>query len=249
MNIPTTKSTVQLDLLHPRFVTRLEAFFQDSQIKGKVAVSSGCRSYADQKYYYDRYKSGRSTILAANPDRRFGEKALDGLGIWRGSWHMQQLDGWCYAVDLAQMDKSISKPEINRIAIMYGVQPTVASEWWHHQPRKSTDWFEAPALKGESTEAPNAPEPKIDWAAIAAAIKKQRQQVRKTPLTKGSKGAAVKTIQTCMGNQGIRCGVADGIFGRKTATAVKQLQKNHRLPVNGIVDIKTFDVSFKERGR
>jgi hypothetical protein len=47
MDIPTTKSSVQLDLLHPKFVQRLEAFFADSRIKGRVAVSSGCRSYAD----------------------------------------------------------------------------------------------------------------------------------------------------------------------------------------------------------
>ena len=48
MTIPTTKSSIQLDLLHPRFVTRLEAFFADTRIKNRVAVSSGCRSYAAQ---------------------------------------------------------------------------------------------------------------------------------------------------------------------------------------------------------
>ena len=101
MNIPTTKSNIQLDLLHPKFVTRLEAFFSDSRIKGKVKVNSGCRSYATQMGYYKAYKAGKGN-LAANPDRRFGVKGLDGQGIWRGSWHMEQLDGYCYAVDLAQ---------------------------------------------------------------------------------------------------------------------------------------------------
>ena len=48
MDIPTTKSNVQLDLLHPRFVKRLEAFFADTRIKNRVRVSSGCRSFAKQ---------------------------------------------------------------------------------------------------------------------------------------------------------------------------------------------------------
>ena len=67
MTIPTTKSSVQLDLLHPRFVTRLEAFFSDSRIKNRVAVSSGCRSYASQLRLYQMYRAGKGN-LAANPD-------------------------------------------------------------------------------------------------------------------------------------------------------------------------------------
>lgn len=247
MDIPTTKSSVQLDLLHPKFVQRLEAFFSDSRIKGRVAVSSACRSYADQKYFYDRYKSGRSKILAANPERRFGPKGMDGLGIWRGSWHMQQGggDGWCYAVDLHQLDKKLPKPDINKIATEFGCRPTVKSEWWHHQPRKSTEWFPAPALTGEPYERHDAPKHKMDWKGILAAIAAQRAEIIKSPLKRGSKGPAVKTVQTMLGNQGIRVGAADGIFGRKTQTGVRAFQKKRALIRSGTVNVITFDALFK----
>ena len=52
MSIPAKKG-VDLSLLHPRFVKRLEAFFSDERIKGRVRITSGCRTYAKQKYFYD----------------------------------------------------------------------------------------------------------------------------------------------------------------------------------------------------
>ena len=52
MDIPTTRGSVRLDLLHPWMVTRLEAFFADPRVKGNVKVCSGCRSYADQMRFY-----------------------------------------------------------------------------------------------------------------------------------------------------------------------------------------------------
>lgn len=245
MNIPTTKSNIQLDLLHPKFVTRLEAFFSDSRIKGKVKVNSGCRSYATQMGYYKAYKAGKGN-LAANPDRRFGVKGLDGQGIWRGSWHMEQLDGYCYAVDLAQWSKKLSKPDINGIAVEYGIVPTIKDkEWWHHQPRSGVDWFPAPALTGEPSEKVDAPEPVTDWAGILAAIEMQRKEVTAFPLRKGAKGASVKTVQSCLGRLGFECGIADGLYGRKTVWAVKQFQKKRGLRVTGTVDGNTFSALFK----
>ena len=84
MSIPVKKG-VDLSLLHPRFVKRLEAFFNDPRIKGRVRVTSGCRTYAKQKYFYDGYKARKAGFnLDANPDRRFGPKGLNGQGIWRG---------------------------------------------------------------------------------------------------------------------------------------------------------------------
>ena len=59
MTIPTTSKNVRLDELHPRFKDRLEAFFNDPEIKGKVAVVSGVRTYWQQKYLYDGYKAGK----------------------------------------------------------------------------------------------------------------------------------------------------------------------------------------------
>ena len=244
MDIPTTKSNVQLDLLHPRFVKRLEAFFSDTRIRNRVRVSSGCRSFAKQTYFYDLYKAGKGN-LAANPNRRFGAVGFDGKGIWRGSWHMEQLDGFCYAVDLHQVSKTLSKPDINTIASSYGIVPTIkAREWWHHQPRSGADWFDAPALRGEAVELAHAPEPKMDWAGIVAAIHAQRAEVARKPLTRGSRGGAVKTSQSRLGAGGFECGIADGIYGRKTAWAVKQFQKKRGLKASGTVDVDTFDALF-----
>jgi len=241
MSIPTTKSSIQLDLLHPRFVTRLEAFFADSRIKNRVAVSSGCRSYAAQLRLYQMYRAGKGN-LAANPDWQRPD------GFFRGSFHQEQPDGYSYAVDLHQLSKSISKPDINKIAITYGVVPTIqAKEWWHHQPRNGKGWFDAPELKGEASEGTEhiAPlEPKVDWAGIMAAIASQRKQVTRSPLIRGSRGPAVKTAQSRLGALGFDCGPADGIFGRKTAWAVKQLQKKKKLPTTGTVDARTFDALF-----
>ena len=246
MTIPTTKSSIQLDLLHPRFVTRLEAFFADTRIKNRVAVSSGCRSYAAQLRLYQLYRAGKGN-LAANPDWQRPD------GFFRGSFHQEQPDGFSYAVDLHQLSRSISKPDINTIAITYGVVPTVKNkdgslrEWWHHQPRNGKGWFDAPALKGEASEGTEhvAPlEPKVDWAGILAAIHAQRKQVSRKPLIRGSRGDAVKTVQSRLGALGFDCGPADGIFGRKTAWAVKQLQKKKKLPTTGTVDARTFDALF-----
>ena len=247
MDIPTTNSSIQLDLLHPRFVTRLEAFFADTRIKNRVAVSSGCRSYAHQLRLYRAYRAGKGN-LAANPDW------LRPDGFFRGSFHQEQPDGYSYAVDLHQVSKSISKPDINKIAITYGVVPTVKNkdgslkEWWHHQPRNGKGWFDAPALKGQASEGTiEAPplEPKIDWAGIMAAIARQREQVSRKPLIRGSRGPAVKTTQSRLGASGFDCGHADGIFGRKTAWAVKQFQRKRKMPVTGIVNVETFDALFR----
>ena len=255
MDIPTTRSSVRLDLLHPWMVTRLEAFFADPRVKGNVKVCSGCRSYADQMRFYKKYKAGTGN-LAANPDRRFGPKGLDGQGIWRGSWHMQQLDGWCYAVDLRLVGKALTTGDTNQIATEYGLRPTVPSEWWHHQPRKGTEWFPAPALGDDDPVAagapvvegalpkPPPPEPKVDWAGIAAAIHAQRLAITKKPLARGSRGDAVKTVQMCLGNAGFACGVPDGIYGRKTTAAVRKFQKKRAIKVSGTVNVITFDALF-----
>lgn len=244
--IPVTNASVQLDLLHPKFVTRLKAFFADPRIRGNVKVSSGCRSYATQLWLYRRYRAGRGN-LAANPDRRFGPLAADGKGIWRGSWHMEQTDGFCYAVDLHRATTILSKPAINKIATEYGVVPTVKNrdgslrEWWHHQPRAGVLWFDAPALRGEPSEQPDAPKPETDWAGIVAAVQMQRQQIKVRPLRRGARGASVRTVQSRLGALGYDCGPADGIFGRRTRWAVRRLQKAFGLKVDGIVGLRTWD--------
>ena len=242
MTIPTTSKRVRLDLLHPKMLTRLEHFFADGRIAGKVAVVSGVRSYADQKRLYKKYRAGTGN-LAANPDRRFGPKALDGKGIWRGSWHQQQADGYGHAVDFRIVGKGITTQEVNRIATSMGLRPTVASEWWHHQWRSaSADEFPAPALDNARSETVEAPP--MDWAGIIAAVENQKRQVARTPLRKGSRGDAVRTLQLMLGHAGFDPGTPDGIYGRKTVRAVKAFQKSRRLVPDGIAGSKTFNALF-----
>ena len=237
--IPTTNSSVDLSLLHPRFKKRLEAFFDDPRIRGRVSVVSACRSYAQQTALYKKYLAGRGN-LAANPDRRFGEKGEDGLGIWRGSWHMQQgVDGWCYAVDFRRLNNDLHTWEINAIAKEYGIQPTVDGEWWHHQPRRTTEWFEAPALEERSVKE-DTKEPKVAWQAIVIYIQRLYAIVSATPLRRGSRNEAVRVVQRKLGDIGIDAGIPDGIFGKLTTRAVKRYQRANNLKVDGIVGPATW---------
>jgi len=241
VTIPTTSKRVRLDLLHPKMLTRLEHFFADGRIAGKVAVVSGVRSYATQQRLYKRYRAGGT--LAANPDRRFGPKALDGKGIWRGSWHQQQADGYGHAVDFRIVGKGITTQEVNRIATSMGLRPTVASEWWHHQWRSaSSEEFPAPALENARSETVEAPP--MDWAGIIAAVENQKRQVRRVPLKKGSRGDAVRTLQLMLGHAGFDPGTPDGVYGRRTVRAVKAFQKSRRLVPDGIAGSKTFNALF-----
>ena len=236
--IPTTKSNVDLSLLHPRFKKRLEAFFDDPRIRGRVSVSSGCRSYAKQTYFYKKYREGRGN-LAANPDRRFGPIGFDGQGIWLGSWHQQQLDGWCYAVDFHRINNDLHTWEINSIAKEYGLHPTVDGEWWHHQPRKSTEWFEAPALEARVIKE-EVKEPQIDWHAVLEYIGGLAATVSARPLRRGSRNEAVRVLQRKLGELGFDAGTPDGIFGRLTTRAVRRYQRLNNLKVDGIVGPATW---------
>ena len=53
-------------------------------------------------------------------------------------------------------------------------------------------------------------------------------------LKKGSRGAAVRTLQTELKNQGYYAGKVDGIYGKGTVNAVKAFQKKNGLKADGI---------------
>ena len=239
MSIPAKKG-VDLSLLHPRFVKRLEAFFNDPRIKGRVRVTSGCRTYAKQKYFYDGYKARKAGFnLAANPDRRFGPKGLNGQGIWRGSWHMEQEDGYCYAVDFGLCGSGIKTWEVQNIAKSYGIHPTVASEWWHHQPRQSADWFDAPALVSGGVKE-ETKEPVTDWAALAKYFEALTAEIQTNPMRRKERSERVKVMQRRLGALGIDCGTPDGIFGWKTWRKVRQFQRINRISRDGVVGAGTW---------
>lgn len=59
-------------------------------------------------------------------------------------------------------------------------------------------------------------------------------EITRPTLKTGSKGEAVKALQTFLNLKGYPCGVADGIFGAKTKAAVIEWQKDHGLTPDGI---------------
>ena len=59
-------------------------------------------------------------------------------------------------------------------------------------------------------------------------------------LKNGSKGDDVKALQILLNGLGYACGTADGIFGSKTAAAVKKFQAAKKLTQDGIVGANTW---------
>jgi hypothetical protein len=240
MSIPTVSSRVNVKDLHPKFKARLEAFFADPRIKGKVSVVSGVRTYQQQKYLYDGYKSRKPGFnLAANPDR------VTSAGF-QGSYHMSQpkFDGYGYAVDFRIVKKgSISTTQVNKIAAEYGIVKTVPSEWWHHSPCRVSggkmEWF--PVKSGVKTPKPvsvKSEQAKV-FEFIAACLE--------TVVRKGDKGPVVEFLQKMLDKNGYKLtsrprknsGV-DGDFGPKTLRAVKQFQRDEGLAADGVVGPKTW---------
>lgn len=232
-----TKKSVDLSLIHPRFKARLENFFQDARVKGHVAISSGCRSYAEQKRLYVKYRAGRGN-LAANPDWSRPD------GFFKGSFHQEQPDGYSYAVDLSAIG-GVSKPTITRVAADYGIKPTVKGEWWHFQPRDGNDWFRQNAFaENYTTEDGHTAHPlavPMDWAGLLALHQAITKSVGLRPLVRGSRGIEVKALQQRLNHLDFWCGTADGIFGWKTKSAVKRFQRVVLMPITGQVDAKAWD--------
>jgi peptidoglycan hydrolase-like protein with peptidoglycan-binding domain len=56
----------------------------------------------------------------------------------------------------------------------------------------------------------------------------------------GSKGQAVKELQTLLKAAGGYQGTADGVFGKQTQTAVIQFQQSKQLKADGVVGTKTW---------
>ena len=225
--LPVTDKRVDLTLLHPRFVERLENFFADGRIGNRVAICSGARSYAAQKALYDRYKQGKGN-LAANPDW------LRPDGFFRGSFHQEQPDGYSYAVDFRIVKRGITTDQATAIAHRYGIRPTVKGEWWHFQPRNGNSWF----TTGQEEKV--VEEPKVNWDGIQAIINDMGRQIGLSPLRRGSKGDIVKVVQSKLNSLDFNCGTADGVYGRKTLRAVLMLQRSLLLKETGNVNHKTW---------
>jgi hypothetical protein len=93
-----------------------------------------------------------------------------------------------------------------------------------------------PVYTGEEN-APLLSKAGVATEAVAPTVKsKKAAPAAFKPLKNGSKGPAVKTVQTLLGIK------ADGSFGPGTTKSVQDFQKKSGLPVTGIVDQATLKV-------
>jgi len=233
-DLPKTSKWVRLTELHPKFIERLEhLLLHDSRVKGRAKIVSGCRTYQQQFELYRRYRAGTGN-LAANPDRRFGPN-----NKFRGSWHLEQEDGYAYAVDIRL--SGLSWKDFHAIAKEYGILKTVPSENWHMQPygylNGKWQWFPAPAMKGkEDKTLTKAPPPK-PHPILAKTMPTVRMR---------SRGAHVKVMQKKLTDLGFRVSKhpkksgIDGVAGRMTIAALKRFQKSRKLKADGICGKNTW---------
>ena len=227
-DLPTTSKWVRLTELHPKFIERLEhLLLHDSRVKNRAKIVSGCRTYQQQVELFRRYRAGTGN-LAANPDRRFGPN-----NKFRGSWHLEQEDGYAYAVDIRL--NGLSWTDFHAIAAEYGILKTVPSENWHMQPygylNGKWQWFPAPAMKGKEDKTLTKAAPPAAPAIVAKTMPIVRMH---------SRGEHVKVMQKKLTDLGFRVSKhpkksgIDGIAGRMTIAALKRFQKSRKLKADGI---------------
>ncbi len=226
MPLPVTSSKVNVSGFEPVFEDRLHCFFEDPRITGKAAILSGCRSTARQRQLYDGWVRRLPGFnLAANPDRIFGG------GKWRGSWHMQQPDGFCYAVDLRRkknllLQWKISWEELTSVASEYGLRATVPGEAWHFQHRNSSSIFPSRKVPEDGVRPwPRRP-PGRPLLKKRLSVTNRRNSVDH-----------VKWLQSQ-----ILFLRADGVFGKRSQRKVMDLQSIWGLTPDGIVGPATWDL-------
>lgn len=61
----------------------------------------------------------------------------------------------------------------------------------------------------------------------------------------GTASSVVKAVQEALKDAGYYLGAVDGIFGAKTAQAVKDFQKSYHLTVDGIIGSQTWNALIK----
>lgn len=132
--------------VHPTLEFRVRGLLSEPALK-RYGTYPAVRLYSKQKTLYDKYKAGHGN-LAANPDRilRTGSNFPY---AWkpRGSWHMEQADGYGHAVDLrrpAGVTRAMADKAVKPYLAKWGLKQTVRSEWWHVQALTSSGWIDGP---------------------------------------------------------------------------------------------------------
>ena len=120
------------------------------------------------------------------------------------------------------------------------MHPTVRGEWWHHQPRASTDWFDAPALAAIGVKEEKK-EPVIDWVALIKYHLAITESIKRKPMRRKECSDRVKVMQRKLASLGFDVGVPNERFGWRERYRVKQFQRVNRLTRDGIVGPRTWD--------
>lgn len=157
-----------LALIHPEFRGRLQALHDEMARRGwRLGYTSTTRTAAVQAVMYAQWRAGLRKASAANP------AALGPVSPWgwrqRGSFHMQQQDGWGHAADLNIEDipgapqpfGPVTWPKVHDLALGYGVifplLHLAVPEAWHAQWWNGPLIAPAPALGVGGPPVPTAP--------------------------------------------------------------------------------------------
>ena len=149
LGIEVKSDNVNVEDLHPEFRARIRLAQNDDRLSGNLStrLSSGARTYNQQKWLYQQYRKGLGN-LAANPDR------ISSSGV-RGSFHMVQpengykhgnllnVNPWAYAMDIGFWKGSPTLSEqiiLREVLGDYGLYAPIVDkgEWWHFVPTRNS---------------------------------------------------------------------------------------------------------------
>lgn len=223
--------SVSLDRLHPVLMRpRVEALLRDPEfVKLGGWVISAFRSDAHQAVLYARALARYGTAKKAG-------RMVAPPGRSKHGPREPHHDGRKYgmAVDLSVANvKALSgkwpptvRAKVDAIAARHGLFSPLSWEDWHFEPIRS--WAK-PRVVGD---------PAGLGRAIKAAPRVAGPKYPGRPVKAGSKGAAVKAIQSKLKLS------ADGVFGARTEASVIAFQKFVGLPADGVVGTGTWKALF-----
>lgn len=151
--IPVKHTGVNIADLHPELKSRLRAaLYRPELLTAGARVSSGARTYAEQRYLYDGYQARRKGFnLAANPDQVNSDGSI-------GSRHQVQRQryvpgyfttpierlhlraatppaGAAWAADVGFYRGATRKriDALEHAMVAEGLMSPISSEWWHFE--------------------------------------------------------------------------------------------------------------------
>lgn len=120
-------------------------------------------------------------------------------------------------------------------AAKYGVVKTAVKD------RTWTHWAALPGvLTGEEADTPTLPDETPESVTQTQTDALDTGVISMNTLKSGSRGTQVKVLQYLLNESGYDCGSADGIFGKKTLSALKAFQKAKGLSADGICGRNTW---------